>query len=110
MLAVDSDVGDAQIVILVGVARINRVELGRGVVGRAWSLIALVGLIGRGGGDERQSAALQRLAQSGEGHLGVVGPFVGGAIAKRKVVVADPLPVGDRFIMRGGKAEVFFAL
>ena len=44
--AVDRDVRNAQVVLLRGVARIHRIELGAAVVGRAGTLVALVGLKG----------------------------------------------------------------
>ena len=56
MLAIDADVRDTQIMILGGVTRIDRVELGGRIVGRAGSLVALVGLEGCGRGDERDAA------------------------------------------------------
>ena len=47
VLAVVADMRDAQIVVDRGVAGIDRVELGGGVVGRARPLVALVRLVGR---------------------------------------------------------------
>src|SRR5262249_52284488 len=50
VLAVDGDVGDAQVVVARGVAGVDGVELGRGVVGRAGALVALARLERGGGG------------------------------------------------------------
>ena len=56
VLAVVADVGDARVVIDRDVAGIDRVELGGGVVERARTLVALVGLVGRRRRDQRQRA------------------------------------------------------
>src|SRR5262249_39108519 len=85
-------------------------ELGRCVVGRAWPLVALAGLIGRRGRDDGEPASRQRLGERVERHFCVVCPFVGRPISERLVISANPLQIGDRRIMRGGKAELARAL
>jgi hypothetical protein len=58
VLAVDADVRDAQVVVLGRIAGIDGVELRRRVIGSAGALVALVGLIGSGRGDD--GAGLRR--------------------------------------------------
>src|SRR5262249_31017390 len=50
IFAIDADVGDAQVVILARLPRINLVEFGGRIIGRSGPLVALVGLIGRSSG------------------------------------------------------------
>jgi hypothetical protein len=51
--SVDRDVRDAEAMIGGGVTRVHREALRLRVVGRASDLVALVGLVGIGGGDQR---------------------------------------------------------
>ena len=54
VIPVDRDMGNPQIVIRPDIAGIDLVEFCRSVVGRPRPLVALAGLIGRRGGDQRQ--------------------------------------------------------
>ena len=84
-----------------GVAGIDRVELGGGVVERARPLVALVGLVGRRRGDQRQRAVLQRLLQRRERRVDVVRPAIGIVVAQREVIVARAPHVVDRRVVLG---------
>ena len=105
VLAVDRDMRDAQVVVAVGIAGIDRVEFCRGVVGRARTLVALVGLVWRRGRDDRDAALAERLSQRLERHLDIVRPFIRRAVAERRIVVADPLHIRDRHVVIDGKSE-----
>ena len=107
--AVDRDMGDAQVVVLRGVARVDGVELGAGVVRRAGALVAAVGSIRRGGGDEGDAAFGQRPGQGLERHFGVMRPGIGRAIAQRLVPVARAAHIGDRHIVLGGEVRHLIA-
>jgi len=61
VLAVDGDVRDAQVIALRRVGRVDRVELGCGIVGGSLALIALAWLIGSRGGDDREPTLCKRL-------------------------------------------------
>ena len=63
--AVVADVRDAQIVGLRGVTGVGLVELRATVIGGAGALVAFVGAVGRGGGDDGQACLAQRLARAG---------------------------------------------
>ena len=91
--AVVADMGNAQIVLLRRIAGIGRIELGTAVIGRARTLIALVGLIGRGGGDQRELRLAQRLFQRRERHVDVVCPAVGRRVADRDIILPRALHV-----------------
>mgnify|MGYP006932279456 CR=1 FL=1 len=110
MGAVDGDMRDAQIVILGRVAGIDLIEFRRRVVGSARSLIALMGLIGGGGGDERDAALTQRFGERREGHIRIMRPAIGRAIAERRIIIADPHQIGNGRIERLGEAEVLLLL
>jgi hypothetical protein len=64
---IDGDMGDPQIVVDRAVSRIDRIEFGGGVVGRARALVALARLVGRSGGDQRDAALGERLRQAWNG-------------------------------------------
>ena len=95
MLAVDGDMGDADIVVARRVAGIEGIELGRRVVRRARPLVALVRLKGRGGGDERYPRFCHRLAERREGRVLMMRPLVGIGIAKREIIGARALHTGN---------------
>ena len=76
VLAVDGDVRDAQVVVHSRIAGVDGIELRLRVVGRAGTLVARARLKGRRCGDQRDTAAGQRLAQRVERHVGVVRPLV----------------------------------
>jgi hypothetical protein len=107
VLAVDRDVRDAQVVIVVArVAGIDGEEFRAGVVGRARPLVAPVGTEGCRGRDDRDTACGERLGERPVRHLGVMGPFVRRAVAERLVVLAHARQVVDRRIVPGREAEV----
>ena len=87
------------------VAGKDRVELGRRVVDRARPLVALVGLIGRRGGDQRQRAVLQRLLERRERRIDIVRPAIGIVVAQREVVVARAPHVVDRRVVLGREID-----
>ena len=70
----------------------------------ARTLVALVGLIRRRRSEKRDPALAERLFQRLKRYAGVVRPLVGRAVAQGHVVVADPLHIGDRRIVRRRKA------
>ena len=105
MRAVVADMRDAQIVIAIGLAGIDRVELGGAVIRRARSLVALVRLIRRRRRDQPDPALGQRLVQRRERHLGVMRPAIRRAIAERLIIIADPRHIRDRRVVLGRKAE-----
>ncbi len=108
VLAVDRHVRDAQVVVRRGVARVHAIELRRRVVRRARALVALVRLVRRGGGDQRNACSRERHAQGHEGHVRVVRPFVRCAVAERRVVRARALQVRNRRVVRRCETEVGF--
>ena len=104
VLAVIADMRDAQIMLLRGVAVINLVEFCAAIVGRARTLIALLRIVGRGGGDDRHARLRQRLFQRLERRVDIVRPAIGRGVADRGIVVAGPLHIGDGGIIVGRKA------
>ncbi len=109
VLAVDRDMRDAQVVVQRRVRGIDVEELGGGVVA-ARGLIALVRLIGRRRGDDRDAALPQRLSERMERRLRVMRPAIRRAIPQGGIVSARALDIGDRRILLGSETEVgFFA-
>ena len=82
VFAVDRHVRDAQVMVLRGVARVDRIKLGPGVVSRTGALVALVGLERRRGGDQCNAGLGQRFGQGLERRVGVVRPAVEEAVAR----------------------------
>ena len=103
--AVVADMRDSQVVRLRRVAGVDLVELRPAVVGRAGPLVALVGPIGCGGGDNGHARAGERLAQRRERRLDVMRPAIGRGVADRRVVLAGALHVGDRRVVVRREAE-----
>jgi hypothetical protein len=100
MLSIDREVRDPEIVGHGRVARIDGIELRHRVVRSTGTLIALVGLIGRGRDDERNSASIKWLGEWAERNIRVMRPFVRRAIAQRLVVLPDAPQVRDRRVIR----------
>src|SRR6185369_2870264 len=86
-------------------ARIDGVELGRRVIGRACRSRPLVRTRRRGGGDDGGGALRKRLGQRAKRHLRVVRPAIRIAVAQGEVPVVRSLDVGNRAVVIGGEAE-----
>src|SRR5205085_11098306 len=104
VLAIIADMRDAQIMWLRGVAVINLVEFCAAIIGSARTLIALLRIVRRGGGDDRHARLRQRLFQRLERRSDIMRPAIGRRVADRGIVVAGPLHIGDRGIIVGRKA------
>src|SRR5215831_13206598 len=106
VIAVVSDVRDAQIVIRRAGARIHREEFRRGVIGRAWALLALARLVWRRRRDEPDAAFAKGLLQRRERHFAITRPAIRCAVAERLIIFADALQIRDRLIVLRREAEL----
>ena len=106
VIAIDADMRDTRVVIFRRIERIDDIEFRCRIVRRARPLVALVGLIERRRGDQRHLGLTERLFQRREGHVVVVRPLVGRAIAKAHVVVTNALAIPDGLGMVGREAEI----